>query len=603
MRKIGVALALIIIISFYTLVMFLEHKEGITKEFDEYQAKLNSIEAKVSLIDEKYNTSELINSVDEIQNIIDIVYTDLAEIQNISELDLSADFSKINNEISIVSNQIEELKMQLPALLPSFNASVVTQELSDQAENVNTTVETEALAIKNELNSLASDLKNISTGLNGIKEEIDNLIPNDILREADIDTLASEITKSIAESNALSESEDKNKEVLIAKEFYDNAYLFEYPDLFYLAAIAHDPLNSDYYIAYLSYLDEIVAGPSYYVALGTLLENAIISTSYDNGQPLIEIYKDVINRITPLETEIEIESITPEDIISQWNNALTNFYSYGEKVFSIKEFEDIYNQAYDAYMDLSSNGLSEAKDDQEFEQISEISSTVDMYSSVNIIASNMAKLTNDEFTEIYPNLTAMLDSISLSFATRNLSADKTYQTTISALGDSINETIRSLDNRYDEGLISSLYQEIFDESIITRVLINNTLYSDYLLKYTLTVSQLRDASKHIAKLSEIQNQLDVIAKALSNKQYTDYQLWAGAQIDMIDSALDEAENEMKLQVLISNGYYNIDANLLIPELLTAYNELMGKNFEKNSATSLDSLLKRYPIEKKGLGDV
>ena len=442
------------------------------------------------------------------------------------------------------------------------------------------------LDIKEDISSIETSLKNLGAEMNENYEEImSEYLPVINQIQTNTESLIGNIS-----------SPDD------AEAFLNEANVSNYPDLYYLAAIYHDPSNSLYYEQYLNYLEESNADVDSYIILGSVIENSIMSGSYAESQDMIHVYDEIMSIVSE-ETVPEINELSKEEAMDNWNTSVADFYEYtSTEAFEYQTFCDLYDAVVSAESDISD--IITSKEESQYEAISSIYSLISSAQAIENISSNMEGSSDSVFIELYPLTSQSLSGVLSLFASRDKSIEGSYAAIISDKEEEIISTIKQLDYRYDSLKIAVVENDISSVSRTLNIEKLQEKYNELYIEFNTMVQELRRVEDFSKRIAEIQSNLEEISKQIYIYNYSRYQQWAGAEIANISKQLDsEKDKEDKLQVLVASGYFNIDNNLLIPELATAYSSLWDDNYVKNSSQPLDNLLKIYPVNKKMLGDV
>lgn len=75
------------------------------------------------------------------------------------------------------------------------------------------------------------------------------------------------------------------------------------------------------------------------------------------------------------------------------------------------------------------------------------------------------------------------------------------------------------------------------------------------------------------------------------------------ELEKIDEAVSDAKKGRKLEALFSSGYFNINQDLLIPQLVTWYASLYTEDIREDSDYAFSDLQKEYPIVYVGIEDM
>lgn len=475
----------------------------------------------------------------------------------------------------------------------------------------------------NDIDNLTSQISELTTLVSGLSE-----IDSDI---SDLKTSISGLTDSMPETEScIKEFRDSLTDRLASIEGYlpvleqiqadvrtlmegmlssEDAGLFlakaadsDYPDLYYLSAIYHDPSNSMYYEQYLNFLEESDADIDSYIMLGTIVENSIMSGSYEESENLLEVYekiKGIVNEMTaPVVPELSIDEVW--DI---WNAAVEAFYECSSsEPFSYSEFSDLYNAVIAAESGVSDIITPEAE--AVYDNISSIYSLISSAQAVAVIASNMDESPDSVFVELYPLTIQSLDGVMSLFASRDKSIESTYAPVISAAENQIIEAVRHMDMRYDNLKIGDFEREISSISDTMNHSDFKKKYNELYTGFSTMLQSLRRVDEFPERIAGIQESLEKISRQIYVYDYSRYQQWAGAEISEISNRMAaEKDKTKKLSTLVESGYFNIDRNLLIPELATVYSSLWDDGYVKNSSEPLENLLELYPVDTKMLGEV
>ena len=110
--------------------------------------------------------------------------------------------------------------------------------------------------------------------------------------------------------------------------------------------------------------------------------------------------------------------------------------------------------------------------------------------------------------------------------------------------------------------------------------------------------------------TQISAKINILGQAISNTltdlqktMYKDYQVGAAMLINKIKNEIGDIEKKKKLEYLYKVGYFNIDQDLLFPELREVFSAIFDNGYVKNSILSEAELQVKYPVDRIELGDL
>ena len=375
-----------------------------------------------------------------------------------------------------------------------------------------------------------------------------------------------------------------------------------YRDMFYMAAISHDPQNSLYYSQYLDYIIEEGHVEALNL-LGMLLESAISNSTPENINNLIKVYTDLQDLFIE-----ENPILFGDNGRVAWEAAYDSFYAYSDSFFSYEEFLSYSDAVMMAYSSLTDKTPA---DDRAFTDMMNISSLIEKYKNIEALNDSLAVSTDQQFMDQYGYVVPVFDEAALSYALRNKEKEGNYYQVLDAYHKSLNNIINLNVNRYAVIKTNKLAEAVAVlakkiETVSTYS--TDTLLPDCIKEYTSLNNEFTMQAAEFRTIDVVQNRLATIGSDLAGifseiyqMKYSQYQQWAAEKIYTIKERLDfTKDTEMKLTVLASNGYWNIDRSLLIPQLQTAWDSLWDKKYEDKSVKPLDDILIKYPIEKRGI---
>lgn len=584
MDKKNPALVIVIVISLITLFMVINTNFSLTNEVVELRAMISDIKGESS---GKQTDDDLMAALDEIRVLIEGAVDRIGELSSESGMDdSSVEVSGIVDKMDNLISQIDEMTAKISNTVDKSDVLSREKELSTMLGQLEGFLEKLKIDLQSSIFGTESSLNELKKSLNKRLVEIERYLP--IIEQ--IQTDVRNLVNSVPSSDE-------------AELFLKKAMGSEYPDLYYLAAIYHEPSNSVYYEQYLNYLEESGAEIDSYIMLGTIIENSIMSMAYDETENLLSVYETIMGivseDIAPAEPELSIE-----ESLANWDTAVNAFYAYATSTsFSYNEFSDLYNAVVVAESYISD--ILTYEEETKYDAITSIYALISSAQSVYVIASNMEESPDSVFSELYPLTLQSLDGVVLFFASRDKSIESKYATVITDNENKIIEAVKDMDQRYDNLKITAVEREL--SSILSTTLNHSELqkrYNEIYIKFGTMMQGLRRAEDFSERIAEIQDSLEKISRQIYAQNYSRYQQWAGRKIDYISKQMkSEKEKEDKLLALATAGYFDIDSNLLIPELATAYSSLWDEDYVKNSSRSVDYIFTIYPVNKKMLGEV
>ena len=110
--------------------------------------------------------------------------------------------------------------------------------------------------------------------------------------------------------------------------------------------------------------------------------------------------------------------------------------------------------------------------------------------------------------------------------------------------------------------------------------------------------------------TQISAKINILGQAISNTltdlqktMYKDYEVGAAMLINKIKNEIGDIEKKKKLEYLYKVGYFNIDQDLLFPELREVFSAIFDNGYVKNSILSEAELQVKYPVDRIELGDL
>ncbi len=385
-------------------------------------------------------------------------------------------------------------------------------------------------------------------------------------------------------------------------------------ELYYLAAIRQDPTNADYCRAYISYLDEISAPASSYYTLGSLVESAILSSSYSDTEDLVEVYNYIVDNCLTVTVEDNSSELVEErdrdleklssDFDTLWTSAPD---------LSCEEFSALAETIGEEYRELSEYVGSDISGKYEL-----LSSTVEVLDSLMATVECIERLqtvSDSDFLYSYAYVASAFDSAISSIVLLDTSFYGVFSSLVEDAGNRIKSGTAALDSRYDSLLFSDIaargrkaLTSITNRGTvaITTAARYNTVkaeYEDIVNEYSVAQSRTRGSDTAISLMETISGILADINTAIYKYQYEAYQLWAASLMQTIKTKVEKARNAEKLETLYREGYYTISTSLLIPKLQTLYASLYEDSYTKNSAKTDAVLISLYGVDVKSLGEV
>lgn len=385
-------------------------------------------------------------------------------------------------------------------------------------------------------------------------------------------------------------------------------------ELYYLAAIRQDPTNADYCRAYISYLDEISAPASSYYTLGSLVESAILSSSYSDTEDLVEVYNYIVDNCLTVTVEDNSSELVEErdrdleklssDFDTLWTSAPD---------LSCEEFSALAETIGEEYRELSEYVGSDISGKYEL-----LSSTVEVLDSLMATVEYIERLqamSDSDFLYSYAYVASAFDSAISSIVLLDTSSYGVFSSLVENAGNRIKSGTAALDSRYDSLLFSDIaargrkaLTSITNRGTvaITTAARYNTVkaeYEDIVNEYSVAQSRTRGTDTAISLMETISGTLTDINTAIYKYQYEAYQLWAASLMQTIKTKVEKARNAEKLETLYREGYYTISTSLLIPKLQTLYASLYEDSYTKNSAKTDAVLISLYGVDVKSLGEV
>ncbi len=385
-------------------------------------------------------------------------------------------------------------------------------------------------------------------------------------------------------------------------------------ELYYLAAIRQDPTNADYCRAYISYLDEISAPASSYYTLGSLVESAILSSSYSDTEDLVEVYNYIVDNCLTVTVEDNSSELVEErdrdleklssDFDTLWTSAPD---------LSCEEFSALAETIGEEYRELSEYVGSDISGKYEL-----LSSTVEVLDSLMATVECIERLqamSDSDFLYSYAYVASAFDSAISSIVLLDTSSYGVFSSLVENAGNRIKSGTAALDSRYDSLLFSDIAAR--GRKALTSITNRGTVaittadryntvkaeYEDIVNEYSVAQSRTRGTDTAISLMETISGTLTDINTAIYKYQYEAYQLWAASLMQTIKTKVEKARNAEKLETLYREGYYTISTSLLIPKLQTLYASLYEDSYTKNSAKTDAVLISLYGVDVKSLGEV
>ncbi len=419
-----------------------------------------------------------------------------------------------------------------------------------------------------------------------------------------------EIYSQMSAGNVADESRES------ARVFFEKACdkSSENRDLYYLAAIKQDSTNADYCWEYISYLDEISAPAASYYTLGSLVESAILGNSYSETEDLVGIYNYIVNNY--LTTTIEDNSF---ELVEEMEGNLEKLASDFDTLWTsasnltYEEFTTQTDAIEKEYIELSDYVDSDIR--EKYEDLSNTVEVLDSLMGTVKYIEDLQAMSDSDFLYAYAYVAPAFDSAISSIVLLDATSYGVFSTLVGKTGDRIKSETAQLDSRYD----SLLFSEIFarGKKALTSItnkgnveIMNTTAYNtvkveyeDIVNEYSIAQNRTRGSETAISLMKTISDTLNDINTAIYKYQYEAYQLWAASLMQTIKTKVEKADKADKLETLYKEGYYTVNKNLLIPKLQTLYDSLYEESYMKNSKTTDATLIYRYGVNMKSLGEV
>ena len=540
-----------------------------SSDIADIESNLSAFESKVSEL--KTGLSDIESSITGLKGYFSEIESSISgQISSLSDFGsdvsgLETSVSGVKNNITVLKNNISDVESNISMLDNSLGT--IEQSISEQKDSLS--------LLGSNMGNLGNNVSEVKANMSEIESAISVIDSNISDIDTKIDSHLAEFDKLMQDLKALMDSFVNPED---AKLFLEKADETDYPDLYYLAAIYHDPSNPEYYKHYFDYLESIEADTDSYIMLGSIIENSIMSGPYATTNDLLEIYNKIMD-VVSFDTVPETAELTVEEAMINWNEAVVAFYDYANypSSFSYQTFENLYNNVSSAETDIYEIITSE--DEAKFADISSIYSLIKSGEAVENIVINMNQRTDSVFLELYPFVAQNLDGVLSLFASRDTSIENTYVQVISDVESDVINNIDQLDYRYDDLQISIIEDEIAAIPDTLKPAQLETEYNEILIAFSTMVQNLRQPEDFSDRISNIQSKLETLNRKIYANNYASYQQWAGAKIASIARQVEEKDKERKLFVLAAGGYFNIDKNLLIPELATAYSSLWNDDYE------------------------
>lgn len=362
-------------------------------------------------------------------------------------------------------------------------------------------------------------------------------------------------------------------------------------DAYYLIAIQNDPSNTRYFNDYLDFLQDIDAPYAYYYDFYFMLGDMLYDTTAENV-PTILGYMDVVEGLMG---EMDSKGDT-SGLSAAWDTVYSEYLAFADmSAFDYDQFSDVVG-LLDSIYTASSSPSDEMT--QQFSDVLYVSAFADGYVSVANMRDQLKSVSLEQLELLYSSFSNTANAVLSEFLTRNVADDGVFSDLISSWQKAIMGCIVEVTSYY-EALLTQKADELLNADFNDMSLGERYDFINHNQSLFLTLSTIETTDEAEGVIGRFNSLQEDFQRAL----YSLYQYWTAMELEKIDEAVSDAKKGRKLEALFSSGYFNINQDLLIPQLVTWYASLYTEDIREDSDYAFSDLQKEYPIVYVGIEDM
>ena len=322
-----------------------------------------------------------------------------------------------------------------------------------------------------------------------------------------------------------------------------------------------------------------------------MLGDMLYDTTAENV-PTILGYMDVVEGLMG---EMDSKGDT-SGLSAAWDTVYSEYLAFADmSAFDYDQFSDVVG-LLDSIYTASSSPSDEMT--QQFSDVLYVSAFADGYVSVANMRDQLKSVSLEQLELLYSSFSNTANAVLSEFLTRNVADDGVFSDLISSWQEAIMGCIVEVTSYY-EALLTQKADELLNADFNDMSLEEKYDFINHNQSLFLTLSTIETTDEAEGVIGRFNSLQEDFQRAL----YSLYQYWTAMELEKIDEAVSDAKKGRKLEALFSSGYFNINQDLLIPQLVTWYASLYTEDIREDSDYAFSDLQKEYPIVYVGIEDM